>query len=472
MPTTYLLHNATSDPPLRQYVGGLISASGQVPPTARVDLLIRWGNTDGDDSIAEHVLNRRGRLADAMLPARANAMLTRSGLHVHNLGATGRLRVREYFRIHALDLRLVYLGRREPKRFGFQEIGLKHSRLSEKAVRYACRALYALGLDFGEVDVIVNRKGKLAVLKVNPQPRVAGRLADRYAAAIDEYIAGLNQATFPNVVLGADPEFAIRKDTGQMVPASRFFPFEGRVGCDAAVFRTANGKAVRPLVELRPTESPSPTQLVRAIHRLLARAAEVVPYANVQFRAGSLPYPGYPIGGHIHFSGLGSASCRILRALDTYLAIPLFLVENAATSRLRRPKYGFLGDQRPKEWGFEYRTLASWLISPRIALATLSLAKVVAVNYRLLRRDVFSDPDLVHRFYAGHKEPFYAIANKLFEELAMLPTYAEYAADIAPLRQLISQRRQWSERVDIRRTWKLPVSPRLLPGTSEDGPSQ
>lgn len=457
----YLLHRA-GEPPLRQYVGTLISGAGHAPQASHVDLLIRWGNTEGDDSGARHVLNRRGPLADSQNRARANLMLARAGIHVHHVPPGERLRVRELFRVHALDFRLVYLGRRERSRYGFQELAPDHSPLAEKATRYACRALYALGLDFGSVDVVVSG-GRLAILKVDPQPLIDGRLADRYAAALEDYLSETGLALFPDIRLGADPEFMIRRDTGQMIPASRFFPTDGEIGCDAVARRTARGALVRPLAELRPPASSSPDQLVRSIQRLIARAAARVPYSNVQFRAGSQPFAGLPIGGHIHFSGLGQANGAILRALDTYLTIPLFLIENTAVSRMRRPRYGFLGDQRPQRWGFEYRTPASWLVSPRIARAALSLAKVVATHHRQLRRDVFSDPEMAAHFYAGDKEPFYGLAGRLFEELTQLGTYGEYADAIAPLRQMIAQRRQWNEFVDIRRTWRVPVAARLYP---------
>lgn len=464
VPSVFLLRGPAKEPPFGGRGDSLITAEGVVNPGPHWDVLIRWGNLDGDDRTARRVLNRRAALAAALDQGRAAELLARSGLRVERNSDGGRVRAREHYRVHAFDFQLVSLGQREPGRYGFQEIAGDSSRLAEKAVRYAYRALYALGLDFGAVDVVVNNRGKLAVLNVDPQPSVGGRLAERYAACLRQYLDDLAPALYPNVKLGADPEFMVHGENGQMVPASRFFPTAGSVGCDAIFIRTPQGGISRPLGELRPPPSDSPDELVRSLRRLLARAVALAPYANLQFRAGSLPFAGFPIGGHIHFSGLGRVSGQLLRALDTYLMIPLFLVEDQTTARLRRPRYGFLGDQRPQPHGFEYRTPASWLISPRIARAALALAKVVAMHHRQLTHDAFVDIDLVDHFYAGDKEPFYPLAAAIFSELSELSAYQKYAADIEPLRRMVEQRRQWDESVDIRRTWKIPIPQQVYTG--------
>ena len=63
---------------------------------------------------------------------------------------------------------------------------------------------------------------------------------------------------------------------------------------------------------------------------------------------------------------------RLLRVLDNYLALPFILIEDQNT-KLRRPRYGFLGDFRRKtHGGFEYRTLPSWIVSPRITKGVIA----------------------------------------------------------------------------------------------------
>src|SRR5690606_31866806 len=90
--------------------------------------------------------------------------------------------------------------------------------------------------------------------------------------------------------------------------------------------------------------------------------------------------------------------------LDNYLALPVLFLENPKSSRLRRPRYGFLGDWRSQpHGGFEYRTPGSWLISPQYAQAVLCLAKVVATDYPLLRRNVFLSLANQRAFYQADK---------------------------------------------------------------------
>lgn len=40
-----------------------------------------------------------------------------------------------------------------------------------------------------------------------------------------------------------------------------------------------------------------------------------------------MPQPGFPLGGHLHFSGV-ALNGALLRALDNYLALPLALLED------------------------------------------------------------------------------------------------------------------------------------------------
>ena len=98
-----------------------------------------------------------------------------------------------------------------------------------------------------------------------------------------------------------------------------------------------------------------------------------------------MPFRGHPIGGHIHFSQI-QLTTDLLHALDTYLAIPDLLVEGSHRSRRRRRRYGYLGEYRLEgHGGFEYRTLSSWITTIHRAQATLSLAKIIAVEYPRLK---------------------------------------------------------------------------------------
>jgi hypothetical protein len=466
--TVFLLHNPDTAP-LQTFVGTVLTAASAElaappPPEQTVsqsgeaaprpwDILVRWGNTGGEDTAAKIVVNRRAALVAALDAPTIQTTLIKAGLRA-NLSA--RRPTVNVFRVHAFDLQVLSLGRRMRERFGFQEVNPSASKLTKRVTQYGLRALYALGLDFGAVDIAINSAGALIVIAVNPSPTVEGRLANRYGDALSRFASELNEpGPTGGIRLGADPEFMIRSTDGRLIPASRFFPQRGQIGCDAAVIPGSSGPA-HPVAELRPDPSDSPIRLAQSLRRLLLRASRRVPYVNIEFRAGSMPFQGHPIGGHIHFSGLPRVSGQLLRALDTYVGLPLFLIEDVETAKRRRPLYGYLGDFRPQPHGFEYRTPSSWLVSPTYARASLCLAKLVATGYRQLPSDIFADRDLVAAFYRADKEPFYALAERLFTDLISLPLYPEYATLIEPLHEMIVRRGHWRENADIRRAWRLP----------------
>ncbi len=160
---------------------------------------------------------------------------------------------------------------------------------------------------------------------------------------------------------------------------------------------------IYPLAEVRPPPSPDPLELVENLRRAFARAASAVRGHRISFQAGGTALRRFSIGGHIHFSN-ARLSTDLLRALDNYVALPVLLLENPVSSRLRRPRYGYLGDWRPQpHGGFEYRTPGSWVISPQYAAAVLCLAKAVAQDYPLLRRNVFLSAANQRAFYAADK---------------------------------------------------------------------
>ena len=273
----------------------------------------------------------------------------------------------------------------------------------------ARRAVYALGLHFGAVD-LGGAHG--AVVRVAPDPPLDDRLARRFARAMETYVATTQEAvsasygwtTGQEVVLGADPEFILRiAAPGRTVSAARFFSRWGVVGLDRACFKR-NGVLIYPLAEVRPPPSPDPLELVENLRRAFARAASAVRGHRINFRsrrhgAAPLHHRGtYPFQQRC---GFPPTCCG---RWTTTSRLPVLLLENPVSSRLRRPRYGYLGDWRPQpHGGFEYRTPGSWVISPQYAAAVLCLAKAVAQDYPLLRRNVFLSAANQRAFYAADK---------------------------------------------------------------------
>lgn len=409
--------------------------------------VFRWGSTaaiDGD----EWVVNP----AQAIINAQ-NDMPTL--LRINDIAANPSLEPR--WRVYTFDLRTVGVMQRVGRRW--RHVGQWASSAMVKLRDTARRAVYALGLHFGAVDLAGTGNG--VVVRVLPAPPLDTRLARRYAQAMETYVATTKEAlsasygwsTGQEVVLGADPEFILRnRRTGRTVSAARFFSRWGVVGLDRACFKR-NGVLIYPLAEVRPPPSPDPLELVENLRRAIARAAAAVRGHRISFEAGGTALRRFTIGGHIHFSNV-HLSTDLLRALDNYVALPVLFLENPVSSRLRRPRYGYLGDWRPQpHGGFEYRTPGSWVISPQYAAAVLCLAKAVVQDYPLLRRNVFLSTTNQRAFYAADKSTLRPYFFPLWNDLQASSVAREFRRHLELIHQMVSEERRWNERVDIKKRW-------------------
>jgi len=333
-----------------------------------------------------------------------------------------------------------------------------------KRITTAARiAVQSLGLDFGLAHVMATNKSRKPVItRVDPSPVLTPKTLKTLAKFLAE---SPYKPQEKEVTLGADPEFIlINRDTGKMIPASQFFPRFGTVGCDSV--RIPN-RQQRPIGEVRPEPSTSPLVLAENIRKTLMQAIKLLPYNNIEWLAGSQPASNYPIGGHIHFSNI-ELSSKLLRALDNYLAIPVMLLEDPATSKLRRTKYGLLSDFRIKEYGgFEYRTISSWLVTPEISKGVLCLSKLIASNYTALTANHFTRIDLQKAFYDGDKLMLRDAFNQTWKAIMALPQAKEYASYLEPLYDMCQNMQSWDESVDIRETWGIPIPQKKYRGENK-----
>lgn len=338
---------------------------------------------------------------------------------------------------------------------GRRETDWREARL-RRLERYAARALYASGLDYGCVTVRL-AGGLPAVTRIEPYPALDGERAVLFAAALAEYAdavsGGGESEGGPAIMLGMDPEFVLRSGEGKLVPASRYLPYAGVAGYDSATLRGRKG--VHPLAELRPEPSGEPDGLVRNLRRAMWAAAARIADPSLQWLAGGMPVPGLALGGHVHISGV-YASRALLRALDHYLALPLVLLEAQSTGA-RRKKYGFPGDIRHQaHGGFEYRTLPSWIVSPSLTKGVVALAKLVAERHGKLPCTLLDDPAVLEAYAAGDKETLRPLVAGLWRQLEQTEGYAAYARYIDPLSRWIKEGRVWDEQRDIRVHWRIP----------------
>lgn len=341
-------------------------------------------------------------------------------------------------------------------RRSFQNVPLTSK---EKEVRkiqaLAIRALYALGLDYGLVKCGIAQGNKAVVIQVNPSPRVSTEMKQSFFKALKKYVTLLTQEKSPlhQIILGTDPEFIVKSPQGNLVIASKYLPYRGRIGCDAVWI--GRNRSLKPLVEVRPDPTPDPRKLVIRIYENLLLVGKKMNAVSGKWLAGALPYPGYPLGGHIHFSGI-SPNFRMLRALDNYLSFPLIIVEDPKGIK-RRPKYGFLGDYRVKDYGgFEYRTLPSWLVSPTLTKGILALAKCIVANYQYLPKDPLSEPDLQSAYYEGDKQKANEWLHQLWADIRNLKDYSHYRNYLEPFYHYLSSGKTWDESKDFRKVWRLP----------------
>lgn len=373
-----------------------------------------------------------------------------------------------------------------PCGWNYEEILPELDQDAQKVSQLALRAVYVLGLDFAMVHGGIDVRGRPVILDVSPTPVLNAETATLFHEQLKSF---LNSPVFPlllqplpkketdpqtqvhplqttmfieqkpsqssefAVLLGADPEFVLKDSrTGKLTYPSEYLAKEGNLGYDERS-ELRQGQFF-PLAEIRPNPEYCPVQLTENIRSILIQALAIIP-PHIEWLAGSLHFGQYQIGGHIHFSNL-KLNSRLLRALDNYLAIPIFLIEDPRTSATRRRQYGWIGSVRSKpHGGFEYRTPGSWLVSPEITLGCLCLAKIIASEYWLLRKDFFTDPELQKAFYKSKRMCFYEIFNKLWEDLVQTTLYKKYARHLTPITDLINTGSHWDEHRDLRKSWRL-----------------
>lgn len=358
-----------------------------------------------------------------------------------------------------------------------------------RLARLAVRAVYALGRDTGAVTlrccpaadeddapagVLEEPRPGDAIERVEPVPApLPVWVLERYAASWAKAAAEQQSARARpgSLLLGLDAELVLHDARRRkLIAASRYLPRGGRAGCDAV---RIGGRVRFPLMELRPDPAPSPAQLVRNIAAAIAEARRSLEAAEdgaaLEWLAGGLPLGRFPLGGHIHLSGLPLTS-ELVRVLDTYVAVPVAALEDPSGAS-RRPRYGTFGDVRLQEHGgaggFEYRTLPSFLFSPDLAQEVLTLMNAaIRLRHRLKRRDSLRDP-VIRAYHAGRTaEELRPMARAAVQGLLAALEYEAVSivggtgiereqALIRSLARRIDSAWRWNERADIRQAWAI-----------------
>lgn len=316
----------------------------------------------------------------------------------------------------------------------------------------AARSLYAAGLDVGHVQIYAASSHRAKVAQVIPD--WPAEQADRYMKlASDGWKKRQSQHPQRLLMLGADPEFALRKADGSMALASDYLKIAGLVGCDTTRYREELAMHQHPVAELRPQPAEDPEDVFAYIWEALKLAGKKMKNQQLEWLAGGMPFSGYPIGGHLHFSGL-TATFSLRRKLDAYLALPLVLIEDEGCQQ-RRERYGFLGDVREKEYGFEYRTLPSWLVHPLVTRGVLHLARLIADNHSFLEAAPHLQPALIKAYYRGEKQALKPYVEKVWRELRQLPGYRLSQLHLDRFFTILLSGQTWPAEENLRKAWNL-----------------
>jgi len=451
------------------------------------DVVIRWGNTAGDDRVASYTLNPRQAIENAANRTRMLRILKLNGVYAPSLAqewtnefvrdvlldSGRRVKMERWYQVPLFDLQPLALFRADNKDVWLERgVAHAHSRFREvafdedvyatRAVRLAIRSLRALGLDFGLVSIGITARDRTICMNVTPTPVLHGQMLGLFADALQAFITrdsaeerndqGM-EANSPRFRMGADLEFMLRSSRGKLLLASKYLPRRGRVGCDDLSINR-DGKRF-PIAELRPDPAETPEGLMANIWETMGEAFGLIKSRSAQWLAGSMPLSRYSLGGHLHYSDLPFSS-RLVKALDTYLGFPVMMIEATDTAMKRRPQYGFLGDIRFKSHGgFEYRTPASWIVSPEVAAAVIALGYLVGVHYRELRTDLFVRPKKQRQFYRAEKSELQSEFQAVWREIEKTATYRRYREELRVIPEMVQQGIDWNEAVDIRTAWGL-----------------
>jgi len=474
--TYYLLHSGQ---------GSAERLSRKVPRVVAVrdlslvganDIVIRYGNVREPDA-GWWTMNRLQSVQIVGNAVQMYKMLRCAGVSTprpsrdNRSVATGRTQLSRHYRVPVFALKALACFRTEGKtvwlhqrvsqvKDTFTEVPIDFDEQARKVSLFAVRVVHALGLECGLVSIGINPQGRPLALDVAHSPVLRGRMLELYALGLNEYIdhQEKQKADSPNdsqLLLGADLEFMFKTKQNKMMLASRFFSSKGMVGCDALTF--AGDHAKRPLAEVRPEPARTPEEVCRNIEAALMLATTLAKQPMPKWVAGNAPFERYPIGGHIHFSGIPYTG-RLVQILDVYVGLPMMLIEDPITAARRRPRYGFLGDIRHKGYGgFEYRTPASFLVDPDIALGALALAYVVALHHMTLPYLPLHSPENARAFYKNNRDHLLSMTLEAREHLSRTATFTRYRDIIEPIFDMIVRDEVWDEDVDVRTAWGLPT---------------
>jgi hypothetical protein len=174
-----------------------------------------------------------------------------------------------------------------------------------------------------------------------------------------------------NFMVGCDPEFAALNGSGVQINLASHLTSNAEVGYD-------HGGRVG---EFRPAPTRGTYALVKKLHRLV-NSGEVANLGAAKLRSGARVLND-SLGGHVHFGFPVPARTdpKILALDATTRALErLDILPREESAQRRQGNYGRFGDIRNSGGHLEYRTMASWLLDPKVAFLCLTAAKLACCD--------------------------------------------------------------------------------------------
>lgn len=201
-----------------------------------------------------------------------------------------------------------------------------------------------------------------------------------------------------DIMYGADPEFLLFDNNGNVIRANNVLNYSGHLGCDGA------------MAEIRPIPSPDVLTLVKNMRDIFNNSPEDIQTYNwICACYHKDDVRDYPVGGHIHIGNPAKIASMptnkreylfrtMNKILDELLAIPMIKLDGtddgcARRTKCKMGKYGYFGEYRTCDGRLEHRTLSGmWLLHPSLARAVIGTAKAIVDEiYKFVDKEKYNE---------------------------------------------------------------------------------
>lgn len=222
------------------------------------------------------------------------------------------------------------------------------------------------------------------------------------------------------------------------------------------------------IAEIRVKEHEIPSRLIFSIKSIMRKAIKRYPRLGTLRWNGGAVCSGQALGGHIHFGTGRSPKDLTLHYLDTLLATFVWIMDDGVATRERMSHgYGYRTSARNQPWGWEYRTLPSFITDKDITRGVLELAKVIVehVEYDVLSEEEIHAFNIVRltdteyrRIEQGDKS---VLSTKMARRIAFIKEYLVKSKDYQKINVVFRRAKMALEgkyslnHKDLKETWQL-----------------